>query len=110
MLPPAAPKRRSDRPKLEPHGEPRALEALLTELAVGEVGAADADAADVQAFEMLRLMAFADDQLRATATDVDDEIGTARRVRMVRDAEIYQARFFDAGDDLDGMTERFLGL
>ena len=107
---PAPPKRRSDGPQLEPHGEPRALETLLAELAVGEVRAADADAADVQAFEMLRLVAFADDQLGAAAADVDDEIGAVRRIRVVRDAEIYQARLFDAGDDLDGMAERFLGL
>ena len=29
---------------------------------------------------------------------------------MVRDAEVDQARLFDAGDDLDGMAERLFGL
>ena len=65
---------RRDRAKLEPHREPRALETFRAQLAVGEMRAADADAADVQAFEMLRLVAFADDELRAAAADVDDEI------------------------------------
>ena len=110
VLPAAAPKRCSDRSKLEPHREPRALETFRAELAVGEMRAADADAADVQALEMLRLVAFADDELGAAAADVDDESRAVRGIRVMRDAEIDQARLFDAGDDVDGMAERFLGL
>ena len=97
-------------PQLEPHREPRALETFRAQLAVGEMRAADADAADVQAFEMLRLVALADDDLGAAAADVDDEIRSVRGVGVVRDAEVDEARLLDAGDDLDGMTERLLGL
>ncbi len=59
---------------------------------------------------MLRLVAFADDELGAAAADIDDEKRAVRGIRVVRDAEIDQARLFDAGDDVDGVAERFLGL
>ena len=72
--------------------------------------ATDTDAADIKAFEMLRLVALADDDLRATATDVDDEIRSVRGVGVVRDAKVDEARLFDAGDHLDGVTERLFGL
>ena len=68
------PERRGDRTQLEPRGEPRAREALLAEPPVVEMLLAEPDAADRQALEMLRLVAFADDELRAAAADVDDEV------------------------------------
>ena len=109
-FPTAPAKDRSNRAKLEPHREPSALETFGAELAVGEMLATDTDAADVKAFEMLRLVALADDDLRATAADVDDEVRSVRGVGVVRDAEVDEARLFDAGDHLDGMTERLFGL
>src|SRR6185503_4560293 len=109
-LPAPASKGRHHRPELEPHGQPRALEALRAELAVVEMRTADAHAADVQALELLGLMTFADDELRAAAADVDDEIRAVRRVRVMRNPEVDEARLFDTGDDLDGMSERLFSF
>ena len=77
-LPTAASKRRRDGPKLEPHGEPCSLEAFRAELAVAEMRSAYADTADVETFEVLRVMAFANDELGAAAADVDDEVRAVR--------------------------------
>ena len=87
----------------------RALHALFGDLAVGKKARAEADATHVQAFEPLGREALADDEFGAAAADVDDEAVTAFVRRRVRDAEMDQARFFDARDDFDGMTERVAG-
>src|SRR6185503_4583539 len=109
-LPTFAPKRRSDRPKLEAYGEARTIETFRTELAVVEVRFTDADATNVQTLEMLRLVALADDELRAAAADVDDEVRAAGRLCVMRNAEIDEARLFDARDHFHRMPERVLGL
>ncbi len=108
-LPAHAPEQRHDRSELEPHGETRALEALAGQLAVAEVLATQAHAADRETLEPLRLVAFADDELGAAAADVDDELGRLARVHMMGDAEIDEARLLHARDDVDGMAERLLG-
>ena len=48
----------------------------------------------------------ADDQLGAAAADVHDESMAVLARGRVRDAEVDQARLFDAGDDFDRMTKR----
>src|SRR5690606_40929977 len=95
--------------QLETDGEPRALEALLAQLAVAEVELRQLHAADRQALELPWLVALADDQLGAAAADVDHEIAAFAAVDVVRDAEIDQPRFLHAGDHLDRMAERLLG-
>ncbi len=90
-------------------GRARTLHALLGDLAVGKKARAEADATHVQALESLGREALADDQFGAAAADVDDEAMTAFVRRRVRDAEMDQARFFDARDDFDGMTECVAG-
>ncbi len=52
------------------------------------------------------MLAFADDDLGAAAADVGDQAPPGFAGHRVRDAEINQARFFDTGDDFDGMAER----
>ena len=89
--PTETPKRGRDWPQLQPHCEARTLETLRAQLTVVEMRAAHADAADRQALEMLRLVAFADDELRAAAADVDDEVRSLRRIGVVRHAEIDRA-------------------
>jgi hypothetical protein len=109
-LPAAAAEGCGDGAQLQACGESRALEPLGTQLAVSEVRAAHADASDVQALEMLGLIAFADDELGAAAADIDDEIRSVRRIGVVRDTEIDQSRLLDAGNDLHGMPERLFGF
>ena len=77
--------------------EARPLEPLRRQLAVGEEALRQRDAAEVQALELQRLEAVADDELGAAAADVDDQ--PARRLgrQRVRDAGIDQARLLDAG-------------
>src|SRR5690606_16706534 len=55
--PPQAAELRDDRPQLETDGEPRALEALLAQLAVAEVELRQLHAADRQALELPWLVA-----------------------------------------------------
>ena len=76
------------------------------DLAVAEEALAQRHAAHLQALELERREALADDQLGAAAADVHDEplAGLARHG--VRDAGVDEARLFHAGDDLDGMAER----
>ena len=107
--PAAAPERSRDRLQLESHREPRAIETLFGQLAVLEMLDAQADAADREALEIFRLIPFADDELRAAAADVDDEVRPLSRVRVVRNSEVDQPRFLDTRDDLDRMAERLLG-
>jgi hypothetical protein len=90
-------------------GRPCALHALFRDLAIGEEARAQADATHVQALEPLGREALADDEFGAAAADVDDEAVTAFVRRRVRDAEVDQARFFDARDDFDGMPECVAG-
>ena len=62
---------------------------------------------DLQALELQRLESFADDDLGAAAADVADQAAPGTCGHGVRDARVDEARFFDAGDDFDGMPERF---
>ena len=103
------PKNRGDRAQLEPCCEARAIETLLAQLAVAEMLLTQADAADSETLEVPRLVAFADDELGAAAADVDDEVRSFGRVRMVRYAEVDQPGLLHARNHLHGMAERFLG-
>ena len=84
----------------------RPLEPLLGDVTVGEVGGGHADAAHVEALEPPGSETFADDQLGAAAADVDHQPMAAFARRRVRNAEVDEARFLDAGDDLDRVAER----
>src|SRR5688572_22205632 len=59
---------------------------------------------------MLRLVALADDELGAAAANVNDEVRSVRRIGVMRNAEVNEARFLDAGDHFDRVTERLFGL
>ena len=101
--------KRCDGLQLEPRRKPRTVEALLREPAVVKCAAgSESDATDRQAFQILRLVALADDQLGAAAADIHDEIRALGRCPMMRDAEVDQTRLLDPRDHLDGMAERFL--
>ena len=67
--------------------------AHLVILPSGKVAQAVADAAHVQAFELLRLVAAADDELGGAAADVDHQALLGRGRQAVRDAEVDEARF-----------------
>ena len=69
-----------------------------------------ADAADLERFEALGLEPAADDEFGRAAADVDDQAWLERARQLVRDAEINQARFFVPADDVDGKSQRVLGL
>ena len=105
-VPLAAPEARHHRLDLELRRGARALHALLGDRAVAEVLRAQAHAAHVQALEPLGGEPLADDQLGAAAADVDHQPVAGLARRGVRDAEVDQARLFDAGDDLDRVAER----
>jgi hypothetical protein len=68
-----------------------------------------ADAADRQRFETLGLEAAADDELRRSAADVDHQPRARGRRKLVRDAEVREASFLVAADDVDGKAQRALG-
>jgi hypothetical protein len=72
----------------------------------GKESLAGADAAHVEALQAQGIVAFTDDQLRAAAADVNDEAPPDLRRQAVGRAQVDQARFLNAGNDLDGMTER----
>src|SRR5262249_28120227 len=72
--PPAPAKRRGARAQLEADREPSAVEALVAQAASLEMLSTEADAAHRKAFEVLRLVTLADDELRASAADIDDEV------------------------------------
>ncbi len=71
---------------------------------------ARADAADVQAFEQLRLETLADDQLGRAAADVHHEALVLGGRQRVGDAEIDESRLLAARDDLDREAERLARL
>jgi len=83
-----------------------------TDLAVGEEALRMYYAAERHAFHQLRIGTTADDQLGAAAADINHQPARPRmaaRIHTVSHAVIDQARFFDAGDDADFVTERFFG-
>ena len=100
-------KRRLHGLELQPRGEPGALEALLRSACRRRSSARlNADAAELQALEILRLV-----PSPMISSVLPPPMSTTRRLpgsaaRCVRDAEVDQARLLDAGDDFDGMTER----
>ena len=105
VLPALRPERRLHRLELEPRRHACAPQALLRDLAVAKVRQAHTDAAHVQALEPQRIEAFADDELGAAAADVHHQSPARVVGNRVGDAEIDEARLFDAGDDFDRMAE-----
>ena len=91
-------------------GEFGLLEVGFVDLAVGEIAHAVADAAHVQAFQLVRLHAVADDEFGGAAADIHHQPFAFRLRQAVCDAEIDEARFFAPGDDVDGKAERRFGL
>jgi hypothetical protein len=79
------------------------------DLAVAEVALGEADAAHLQAFAQQRLEALADDELGAAAADVGDQALAGGVGEGVGNAQVDQARFFTAGDDLDRVAENGFG-
>jgi hypothetical protein len=82
-----------------------ALEALLGYFTVLEISGAQADATDRQALEPQRIESLADDHLGRSAADVDDQPLVRIHGAGVRNAGINQTRFFQPGNDFDGVPE-----
>ncbi len=81
------------------------LHMRLVDLAVGEILEAVREAAHVERFGELRIEAGADDELGRAAADVDDQPARGGGRHRVRHAEVDEARFLAAGDDLDREAE-----
>ncbi len=96
--------------QLGARGELRLFERALGELAVPEKLPRVRHAAHVEAVQPLRLEAFADDEFRRAAADVDHQPALAAHRQAVRDAEVNQARFFAPGDDFNREAERGFGF
>ena len=62
--------------ELEARGDARPLDALARDTAIGEESLTHRNAAHLQTLELLRLIAFANDQLGAAAADIYDEPAT----------------------------------
>ena len=62
-------------------------------------------ATHLQALEVQRREALADDQLRAAAADVDHQPSARLARHGVRDAQVNEARLFHAGDDFNRVPE-----
>jgi hypothetical protein len=82
--------------------------ALARDLAFGEEAQRAGHAADPEALGLEHLRAFADDELRAAAADVDHEPARARGRQAAVDAEVDQARLLAARHHLDAVPERGL--
>ena len=107
LLPAAAAEGRLHRLELEPRGQPRALDALgARSCRRRKKRSLSDDAAHLQALELQRLEALADDELGAAAADVDHQAPARLARHRVRDTGVDQARLFHAGDDFDRMAER----
>ncbi len=106
LLPARGPDALSDRLELELRGEHGLLEGLLLDDSVGEEAHRPAHAAHVQAVDLERFEAFTQDHLGAAAADVDDQARAGDQGLVVRDAEVDQARFLGAAQDLDRVSER----
>src|SRR5207244_3989029 len=66
------------------------------------------DATDVKALEIQRNEPLSDDELRASAADVDDEPPLVLGSEAVRDAGVDETSLLDAADDLDRVSQRLL--
>ena len=82
------------------------LEIFFIDCPAREVGLREAHAAHATAFHQAGLKIFTDDQLGRTAADINHQLTTALRLRMLN-AHKNQARFFIAGDDLDRVGDHF---
>jgi hypothetical protein len=91
-------------------GELRPSQRGLGDAAVREIAKAPGHAAHEEALGAQGLVALADDALRGAAADVDHQPPRGVGVNRVRHAEIDQPGLFAAGDDLDGVAQRGLGL
>ena len=75
-----------------------------------EEALAQAGDADLVALQRHRLAALDEDELDAAAADVDDQRRLAAQVDGVAHAEVDEARFLAAGDDLDAQADVVLDL
>ena len=55
------------------------------------------------------MTAFTDDEFSAASADINDQTIAGFTGRTMRHTQIDQARLFDTGNDLDGVSERFAG-
>lgn len=99
-----------DRSHLEQRRDERLVEGLLRHVAAPEEPPRVRHAAHEQAVRLLRLEAFTEDALGRAAANVHDEPTPGIVGEIVRDAEVREARFLLARDDLDRVTERLLRL
>ena len=91
-------------------GDLRLAQAALFDLTAGEVAHGETDAAHVQRFHQLRIVALADDELGRAASDIDDQALVRGRRQGVRGTEVNQAGLFTPGDDFDRKSQRLLRL
>jgi hypothetical protein len=105
LLPARVAVRAHDAGELLARRQLRALHAPLVDPAFGEVLQAVAHAAHVQRLGELRLEAFADDELRGTAADVDHQAPMRRGRQRMRDPEVDEPRLLASRDHLDREAE-----
>ena len=108
-VPAAAPEGRLHRLELQARGQARSGHALGGDLAVAEEPLAQTDAAHLQALEVERREALADDELRAAAADVHHEALAGLARHGVRHAAVDEPRLLHAGDDLDRVAQGLTG-
>ena len=108
-LPAAAPVGHLHRFQFQPRGHARAVQPFRRQLAVAEEAFAQGHAAHLQALQLQRLRALADDEFGAAAADVAYQAAAGLGRHGVRDAGVDEARLFHAGDDFDGMAEGLAG-
>ena len=87
-------------------GQLRALEALCRQPFLAEMALTQRHAAELEAGQQLRLVAFADHDLGAAAADVDHQPVPGLRRQRVRHARVNESRLLHAGDDFDRVSER----
>ena len=77
------------------------LDGVLGDVAAREEAVGQAHGADLEAARGQRLAAFADEQLRRSAADVDEQQPPVEHRHRLQDTEMDQPRLLDPGDHLD---------
>ena len=93
-----------------PRGALGVFHGAFRDAAVREEPVGQSDAADEQALHETGLEAPAEDDLGAAPADVDDQAGVPVVLEGVRHAQVDEAGFFPAADDLDPVAEGLLGV
>src|SRR6185437_2859402 len=95
--------------ELQSRSHARTLNSFSGDLAVAKESLAERHTTHLQALELQRRKALADDELGAASADVGDEPLTGFAGHGVCHAGVDEARLFHSSDDFNGVTQRFEG-